>query len=195
MKLTREFYREEDVVSVAKKLIGKVLFAKSGKTICAGIISETEAYNGIYDRASHAYGGRRTARTEIMYREGGYSYIYLCYGIHSLFNVVTGRKDVPQAVLIRAVLPLLGIAEMERRRKRKFPAKGFSSGPGSVCQALGLHYRQSGTSLSGNVIWLEDRGIAADERHLQITKRIGVEYAGKDAHLPYRFRMDEVHFG
>src|SRR5688572_7863163 len=103
MKLKRDFYTREDVVLVAKELLGKVLCTKwNGKTT-SGIITETEAYEGITDRASHAYRGRRTERTEIMYSEGGTAYVYLCYGMHHLFNVVTNKKDIPHAVLIRAV--------------------------------------------------------------------------------------------
>ena len=105
MKLKREFYLREDVVQIAKELLGKVLFTNIGGKITAGIITETEAYAGITDRASHAYNNRRTARTEVMYAVGGTSYVYLCYGIHHLFNVVTNKKDIPHAVLIRAIKP------------------------------------------------------------------------------------------
>src|ERR1051326_6683267 len=124
MKLQRDFYTREDVVLIAKELLGKVLFTKvEGKTT-AGIITETEAYAGVSDKASHAYRGRRTARTEIMYSEGGAAYVYLCYGIHHLFNVVTNKKDVPHAVLVRAVRPFDGTPViLKRRNKSKLDPK------------------------------------------------------------------------
>src|ERR1017187_7820728 len=120
MKLKREFYLREDVVQIAKELLGKVLFTNIGGKITAGIITETEAYAGITDKASHAYNNRRTPRTETMYAEGGVAYVYLCYGIHHLFNVVTAQKDTPHAVLIRAIKPIEGIpAILKRRNKTK----------------------------------------------------------------------------
>ena len=119
MKLERDFYIRENVVLVAKELLGKVLFTKINGKITAGIISETEAYAGITDRASHAYNNRRTARTEIMFAEGGTAYVYLCYGMHHLFNVVTNKKDIPHAVLIRAIKPIDGIPTILKRRNRK----------------------------------------------------------------------------
>src|SRR5687768_3703218 len=115
-KLEQDFYLNPDVTAVARLLIGKVLFTGSGGKITAGIITETEAYNGIADRASHAYGGRRTNRTEIMYCRGGTSYVYLCYGIHSLFNVVTNEEGTPHAVLIRSIFPYEGEKTILKRR-------------------------------------------------------------------------------
>src|SRR6185436_18626958 len=99
-------------------LLGKYLFTNFDGIFTGGIITETEAYNGVVDRASHAFGGRRTARTETMYGEGGTAYVYLCYGIHSLFNVVTNKKNDPHAVLIRAIYPTEGIDQMRIRRRR-----------------------------------------------------------------------------
>src|SRR5947207_949048 len=116
MKLSRSFYTRNDVVQISKELLGKYLFTKFKGTITGGIITETEAYAGITDRASHSFGGRRTSRTEVMYAEGGTAYIYICYGIHSLFNVVTNKKEIPEAVLIRAIHPTHGIELMLKRR-------------------------------------------------------------------------------
>jgi DNA-3-methyladenine glycosylase len=107
--LPSEFYIRTDVVQVARDLLGKVLYTSFNHEITAGIIIETEAYAGVTDKASHAYNNRRTARTEIMYRTGGTAYVYLCYGIHSLFNIVTSVEDNPHAVLIRGIEPLHGI--------------------------------------------------------------------------------------
>ena len=107
MKIPLSFYQSDDVVFLARSLLGKSLLTFLDGKLTGGIITETEAYAGINDKASHAYGGRKTKRTEVMYREGGVCYVYLCYGIHYLFNVVTGKKDVPHAVLIRGISLLL----------------------------------------------------------------------------------------
>ena len=189
-KLKKKFYLRDNVLQISRELIGKYLFTKFDGTITGGIITETEAYNGIIDRASHAFGGRRTQRTEIMYLEGGVAYVYLCYGIHSLFNVVTSVKDVPHAVLIRGLHPTHGIDVMLKRRNKKTIDKSLTKGPGSVAKALGIHYSHTGTNLSGNKIWIEDRGEKINGLKLLITKRIGVEYSGEDAHLPYRFVLN-----
>jgi len=192
VKLKKDFYLRDDVVQIAKELLGKYLFTKFNGKITGGIISETEAYNGIIDRASHAYGGRRTGRTEIMYREGGTAYVYLCYGIHSLFNVVTNAKEIPHAVLIRSIHPTHGIDVMLKRRKKKSVDKTLTNGPGSVGQALGIHYSHTGLSLHGNKIWIEDKNYIAAApiaigAQIEITKRIGIDYAGEAIHYPYRF--------
>jgi DNA-3-methyladenine glycosylase len=191
MKLDRSFYLQEDVVSLARSFIGKILVSRLNNCTCSGIITETEAYNGITDKASHAYGGRRTRRTEIMYAEGGTAYVYLIYGIHSLFNIVTNKQDVPHAVLIRAIQPLEGIACMEERRKKPATSKGFTGGPGVVSEAMGIHYSHSGISLLGNEIWIEDRGIQVTDADIVAGPRIGVDYAGEDALLPYRFNLKD----
>ncbi len=192
MKLSADFYRQPDVVRIARQLLGKVLVTSTSEGICSGIITETEAYNGIIDKASHAYGGRRTTRTEIMYATGGTAYVYLIYGIHSLFNVVTNEAEIPHAVLIRSVLPLEGIPIMEKRRKMNSGNPRFTSGPGNVSMALGIHYSQSGISLLGNQIWLEDDQVKIDDNEIISGPRIGVDYAGKDALLPYRFLIKDI---
>ena len=170
--------------------MGKVLVTNFNNKITAGIITETEAYEGVTDKASHAYNNRRTPRTEIMYRRGGIAYVYLCYGIHSLFNIVTNKENIPHAILIRSVFPLEGIDMMLKRRNKKTVDKKFTSGPGTVSQALGIHYSHSGLSLLGNKIRIEDKGIKISPSQIKISKRIGVDYAGKDALLPYRFLID-----
>ena len=190
MKLPQRFYLQKDVVQVARQLLGKILCTNSDGIFCSGIITETEAYNGIVDKASHAFGGRRTKRTEIMYAEGGIAYVYLIYGIRSLFNVVTNNRDIPHAVLVRAIRPLEGIDIMEQRRGMKADYRGFTSGPGSLSQALGIHYSHTGKSLSGDEIWIEDRKINIHEHQITAGPRIGVAYAGEDAMLPYRFLIN-----
>lgn len=174
-------------MQVARELLGKVLCSNIGDRRTSAIITETEAYAGVTDRASHAYGGRRTQRTEPLYREGGVAYVYLCYGIHHLFNVVTSAEDDPRAVLVRAAAPLDGVDEMLRRRGKPRQDKTLLSGPGSLARALGIRTAHTGTSLSGNRLWIEDHGIGIAPSDIYSGPRIGIDYAGDDAGLPYRF--------
>ena len=192
MKLSKDFYLQEDVVSLAQQLLGKRLCTRIDGKITSGIITETEAYAGVTDRASHAFGGRRTARTEVMYAEGGTAYVYLCYGIHHLFNVVTNRENIPHAVLIRAVKAEKGLPLILARRNKVKPDKTLSGGPGTVSQALGIHVKHSGLHLSGTKIWIEDAGITFTSSEIKSGPRIGVDYAGEDAWLPYRFLVGLV---
>lgn len=192
MILPGSYYMSEDVVAISRDLIGKVLITRIRNRVTSAIITETEAYAGVTDKASHAFGGRHTARTSVMYRQGGIGYIYLCYGIHSLFNVVTGPEGTPHAVLIRGVLPVEGIeTAMARRNAVKFRHSDYS-GPGKVSEALGLHHSMSGISLLENKVWLENRGITIPDKLIKSTARIGVDYAGKDALLPYRFVIENI---
>ena len=187
--LSKNFYIRNDVVAVSKDLLGKVLYTNISGCVTGGIITETEAYAGVNDKASHAYNSLRTKRTEVMFMEGGVSYVYLCYGIHHLFNVVTNQKDIPYAVLIRAMKPFEGVEEMLKRRKMVKINEKIASGPGTVSQALGITTSLSGTSLNSPVIWIEDQGIVVQENQIAIGTRIGVDYAEEDALLPYRFNL------
>jgi DNA-3-methyladenine glycosylase len=190
-KLGKDFFLRENVVDISRELIGKFLVTNFNDVITSGMIVETEAYNGVIDKASHAYNGRRTARNEIMYGEGGNTYVYLCYGIHHLFNIVTNKKDTPHAVLIRAVIPKEGIAAVLKRRNQKSLTKKIADGPGTSSQALGIKTNHTGISLSGKMIWVEDRKIEFSKKDIKAGPRIGVDYAGKDALLPYRFRLND----
>ncbi|MFN4248289.1 MAG: DNA-3-methyladenine glycosylase [Flavipsychrobacter sp.] len=185
MILSPSFYMNEDVVQVAKDLLGKVIVTKIDGITTSGIITETEAYAGITDKASHAYGGRRTNRTEIMYARGGVAYVYLCYGIHHLFNVVTNVQDIPHAVLIRAIEPVKGIDAMLQRRKKTKLQPQLTSGPGAMSMALGIHTSHTGLSLAKGIITIHDEGLSVED--IIATTRIGVDYAKEDALLPYRF--------
>ena len=189
MKLPLSYYLQEDVVEIARDLIGKKLVTNFNGKLTSGIITETEAYAGETDRASHAFGGRRTERTETMYARGGISYVYLCYGIHHLFNIVTNQKDIPHAVLIRGILPLDGTEIIQERRKSSLPLHKIAAGPGTLSKALGITTRNNGISLVKAEIWVESSEI----KPIQIKKgaRIGVDYAGKDALLPYRFYVPD----
>ena len=187
MKLSLSYYLNPDVIFLAKDLLGKVLFTQIEGQITAGVIVETEAYFGEIDKASHAYGGRRTNRTEIMYSEGGVSYVYLCYGIHHLFNIVTSVKGEPHAVLVRAIEPLIGTETMEQRRNMFITKSAISSGPGSAAKALGIDYSFNKKDLGGEEIWIEDHGIKYADDQIVASPRVGVTYAQEDAFLPWRF--------
>jgi DNA-3-methyladenine glycosylase len=186
-KLDSGFYNRSDVVKIAKELIGKVLVTQFGEVITSGRIVETEAYAGAIDKASHAFGGRRTNRTEVMYQPGGTVYVYLCYGIHHLFNVVTNKKDIPHAVLIRAVDPIQGIPSMVIRTGKKQADYTLTKGPGNVSRALGINTGHTGASLLNGEIFIASDDFVAGEKNILATPRIGVDYAGEDAKLPYRF--------
>lgn len=186
-KLPRSFYTRDDVVSISKELLGKFLFTHFNNQLTGGMITETEAYRGQTDKASHAYNGRRTSRTEIMYSEGGTAYIYLCYGIHHLFNVVTNEKEIPHAVLIRAIEPVEGIDRMLKRRNKKKADYSLTGGPGALSQALGILTKQTGEDLLGNKIWIEDRGVTIKKSEIISSTRVGVDYAGSHAGWKYRF--------
>lgn len=187
MKVKKSYFLEEDVVSLAQDMLGKVLVTKFNNKLTAGIITETEAYDGVNDKACHAYGGKRTARTEVMYAQGGISYVYLCYGMHHLFNIVTGSKDVPQAVLIRAIQPLKGIEEILKRRNATKLSANLCVGPGKITKALGITTQHNAFDLTKGKIWLEDENVQLKKSQILKGPRIGVDYAGEDAKLPYRF--------
>ncbi len=187
-KLSKEFYLEKNVLKIARELLGKVLVTHLEGKLTSGIICETEAYNGVVDKASHAYGGRRTQRTETMYAEGGIAYIYLCYGIHHLFNVVTNVNNIPHAVLIRGIQPLDGMNHILQRKKLSAAKNNIGIGPGNVSTCLGLHVSMDNEDLTGKKIWIEDRGIKVIKTNIITGPRVGVDYAGDDALLPYRFQ-------
>ena len=192
--LPRSFYTRPDVVNIARELLGKVLYTCINGQVSAGIITETEAYAGITDKASHAYNNRRTQRTEIMYHTGGTAYVYLCYGIHSLFNIVTSVADQPHAVLIRGINPLQGVETMKLRSGKTKINVQDGIGPGKVARLLGIAVRHSGLdmcdeTLAGDRIWVQDEGVTVQEDKIVTGPRIGIDYAGEDALLPYRFRV------
>lgn len=190
-KIDQEFYLRSSVTRIARDLLGKILVTCFNGQYTSGRIVETEAYAGATDKASHAYGGRRTARTEIMYQDAGTAYIYLCYGIHHLFNVVTNKKDIPHAILIRALEPFEGIDIMLQRTGRTKPDDSLTKGPGNLSRALGLSTNYSGYSLLSDELYIADDGFQINKNSIVSTPRIGVDYAGEDASLPYRFVLKE----
>jgi DNA-3-methyladenine glycosylase len=189
MKLPEQFYLSNNVVDIARNLLGKYIFTSISGIITGGYIVETEAYNGVNDKASHAYGNRLTSRTQTMFEQGGIAYVYLCYGIHEMFNVVTSVKGEPHAVLIRAINPTVGLDEMLYRRNMAIVKPNLTAGPGSVGKALGISRKLNGVSLQGNEIWIEDRGLTFGDEQIAAVSRVGVAYAAEDALLPYRFYL------
>ena len=187
VKLPQGFYLHSDVVGISRRLLGKVLATNNDGKLTAGIIVETEAYAGHRDRASHAWKGSPTGRTEIMYRAGGLSYVYLIYGMHVLFNVVTNKAGIPDAVLIRAIEPTDGVEVMLDRRKMTSLKPALTNGPGKLTKALGIDLSFYGLSLTGDKIWIEDQGLRIPESEIESGVRIGVDYAGEHAKRPWRF--------
>lgn len=180
------YYLEEDVLFLGKDLLGKVLCTSIDGQIVKAVITETESYKGPEDKASHAYQGKKTKRNEIMYHIGGHAYVYICYGMHKLFNIVTGPKDIPHAVLIRGVMPIEGLDVVERRRGRK---EKIIIGPGKISQALGIDKSLNGQDLTSRVIWLEDHDIKIKKSDIECLKRVGIDYAEEHAFLDWRFRI------
>lgn len=180
---------------VARDLLGTHLVRElAGERLVLRLV-ETEAYVGAGDRACHAYGGRRTARVESMYLEGGHAYVYFVYGMHFCLNVVTGRAGDGEAVLLRAGEPLAGEITMRRLRQlardRRSAAKQpgvVAGGPARLCQALAVDRELDGVSLTGTEsgLWLEE-GEPVEDLEVTVGPRIGVAYAGEDAALPLRF--------
>lgn len=187
MKLPLSFYQRNDVVTISRELLGKYIFTCINGEVTGGYIVETEAYNGIIDRASHAFGNRLTPRTKVMYGHGGMAYVYLCYGIHEMFNVVTSVEGQPHAVLIRAIHPTEGLEIIQYRRKMSEVKPTITSGPGSVAQALGISRQINAISLQSDTLWIEDRGLVIPAGQIAAVPRVGVAYAKQDALLPYRF--------
>ncbi len=187
-KLPRNFYDRKDVIQIAKELLGKIVVSDIYGKISSGRIVETEAYVGLVDKASHSFGGRRTAKNEHMYCAPGSSYVYICYGMHQMLNIVTNKKDIPDAVLIRAIEPIDGIDIMLKRTGKPALDNTLTKGPGNVGKALGLTKINSGKSLLNSeiAIYRDAESNIAEDR-IGKSKRIGVESAGADGLLPYRF--------
>lgn len=185
-KLAQNFYLRNDVVKIARELLGKVLVTNWNNEMTSGRIVETEAYAGGVDRASHAFKGK-TPRTSVMFEEGGTAYVYLCYGIHEMFNIVTNKSGTPHAILIRAVEPIDGIDVMLRRTGKIVFNETLTRGPGNVGKAMGFHRTQCGVSMQSDELYIADDGYKLDKKLVTAAPRIGVDYAGEDALLHYRF--------
>ncbi len=186
-KLQLNFYSRKDVVSIARELLGKIIVTNFDGKVTSGRIVEAEAYVALTDKASHSFAGRRTSRNEHMYAAPGTAYVYICYGMHQMFNIVTNEKDVPDAVLIRAIEPLQGIDIMLQRTRKIKADYTLTKGPGNVGKALGIFKHHSGLHLLDDEIYLMNDEFVLEENQIGTGGRIGVASAGADALLPYRF--------
>lgn len=186
-KLPVEFYRQDDVVQIARQLLGKHIYSLVDGNISGGIIVETEAYRGPEDRGSHAYNDKRTPRNEMMYEAGGLAYMYICYGIHDMLNIVTGAHGTSHAALIRAIEPIEGIDIMRSRRNVFDKDKRLCQGPGALAKAMGLTKLHNGTDLQGEVIWLEDKGFTYPDHQVVASARVGMNFDGPYKTIPWRF--------
>ncbi len=187
-KLSKAFFQGDDVVRITKQLLGKIITTNFEGELTSGKIVEAEAYRHVADEASHARRGKRTNRNEHMYASGGVMYVYICYGLHHMVNVVTNLDGIPDAILIRAIEPVSGLEIMAHRTGKKTTDKTITKGPGNVAKALGVYKKHSGRSFTGNEkIFITDPGIIIEENEVVMSPRIGVDGAGADALLPYRF--------
>jgi DNA-3-methyladenine glycosylase len=185
-KLPRKFYKRDDTLQIARDLLGKNLVVpdRTGNRV-SGMIVETEAYLGPLDKAAHSHNNRRTKRTEPMFSEGGVAYVFFVYGMYYQFNVVVGKRDVPHAILIRAIEPIEGIDAM-RSRRGEMPDGNLTSGPGKLCISLGVDKSVNGEDLRGKRVWIED-GRTLQRNEIKSGRRIGIDYAGEFAEKPWRF--------
>ena len=192
-RIPLDYFLHSDVLYLSRDLLGKTLMTRINGTLTGGIITETEAYRGPEDKASHAYNGRRTPRNESMYARGGTCYVFRCYGIHNLFNIVTNQKEIPHAILIRAIQPVVGMETMLQRRGKNAVTPTLTAGPGSLAKALGIERDHDGISLAGKTIWIEDHGHQLRPEEIIQTPRIGIDYAAEHALLPWRFYLKKTY--
>jgi len=188
MKLPPAFYLQ-DTVTVARALLGCVLWRRLGRELLAARLVEVEAYLGANDSASHARRGLRSPRNESMYLKGGHAYVYFTYGMHWCMNVVTQEADIAEAVLLRAAEPVRGIATMRERRPKAKRDRDLMNGPGKLCSAIAIDKSLDGERLDGNVLWLAPRDVEIDENDIGVSHRIGVENSGEAAAWPLRFYL------
>jgi len=187
MILERSFYQQE-VITVAKALLGKILVHDSAEGTAAGRIVETEAYSGPEDQAAHSSGGRRTARNEVMYGPKGYAYVYFIYGLYYCLNVTAGEvPGKPEAVLLRGLEPVAGEDIMaKRRRVTEGKAANLTNGPSRLCMAMGISQLQNKADLTAPPLYINDAPAVSPEDIVE-TIRIGVDYAGEWKNRPWRF--------
>jgi len=185
-KIPRSFYQHKDTLWLARHLLGSILCTCIKGEYTSAMIVETEAYLGVVDKASHAFNHRHTPRTSTMYLDGGVAYVYFIYGMHYMFNVVTHAEGTPHAILIRAGQPIEGIETMLCRRNKPHADFSLTRGPGSLAKALGITMEVNGTQLDSQTVWMEKGNVISPD-NIVSTPRIGVDYAGEDALLDYRF--------
>ena len=189
-KIPLSFFRTNNVHNIAKNLLGKILHVNIDGNISSAIITETESYQGAEDKASHAYNNKRTKRTEVMYKNGGCCYIYLCYGVHYLFNIITNKENIPHAILIRSGYVHSGIHYMKKRRGENIQHSNLLKGPGNFAKGLGINMDLNGVQLNSKHIWIEDNCV--EHLIIESTQRVGIDYAGEDALLPWRYILKDI---
>ncbi|MEP7195012.1 MAG: DNA-3-methyladenine glycosylase [Saprospiraceae bacterium] len=196
MILNEDYFLNEDVCFLAKNLLGKMLITKIDNFYTSGIIVETEAYRGPDDKASHSYLNKITPRNTTMYNHGGCSYVYICYGVHYLFNVVTAPADKAHAVLVRAIEPIEGIEIMMKRRSHATFQNTITKGPGSLSMAFGINKLHNNILLHkvNSTIQIHDIQKNYLESEIDQSTRIGVESAGESALWPWRFFIKDSKF-
>jgi DNA-3-methyladenine glycosylase len=188
MKLPRSFY-QQDTITIARALLGCVLWRRLGRDLLAARLVEVEAYLGANDSASHARRGLRSARNESMYLEGGHAYAYFTYGMHWCVNVVTQEADIAEAVLLRAAEPVRGIETMRERRPKAKRDRDLMNGPGKLCSAMAIDKSLDGEPLDGKTLWLAPCDIEVSDDDIAVSHRIGVENSGESARWPLRFYL------
>ncbi|HNV28774.1 MAG TPA: DNA-3-methyladenine glycosylase [Cyclobacteriaceae bacterium] len=186
--LPASFYEHKDVVRIARDLLGKTLVTLTDGKLTSGLIVETEAYS-YCERGCHAYNNKMTERNKVMFEQGGVAYVYLCYGVHNLFNIVTNKAGKADAVLVRALQPLKGEETMLARMKTN-SLKRITSGPGKLTKALGIDRKLNGASLLKSDLWIEN-GVKINKNEIVTASRIGIDYAGEDSKLPWRFYLKD----
>lgn len=186
--MPEEFYSHEDILQQARLLLGKVLMTRVKGRVTSGVIVETEAYKAPEDKASHAHGNKRTGRTEVMFGNGGHAYVYLCYGIHEMFNVVVGPTEKAHAILIRAVEPLDGMEIIQDRRRLRRSGYNLGAGPGNLTRSLAIDRSMNGLNLMEREhVWIEDREVDPPAEKIVATPRVGIDYAEEWIEKPWRF--------
>jgi len=183
------YYQTDETLLLSRNLLGKYIFTNIDNQITGGMIVETEAYCAPDDKASHAHKLKRTPRNEVMYHIGGSVYVYLCYGLYSLLNIVTNQINTPHAILIRAIEPIVGVETMVKRRGKTRVERSLTAGPGVLSIALGVSKELNGLLLTGPQIWLEDREKKIPDDLILASPRVGIDYAQEYAELPWRFRI------
>jgi len=190
--IPEDYYLQPDVVALSRSFLGKYLITNIDGYLCGGKIVETEAYSHINDKACHSHLQRKTTRTEVMFRRGGVAYVYIVYGFHHMFNMITNEEGKADAVLVRAIEPTLGHEYMMERRNLDQINNRLTGGPGMLSQALAIDRELYGVPLTtGELVWLEDHGEDIPDERVVASPRVGIDYAGEDAQLPWRFRIKD----
>ncbi|MFA4873195.1 MAG: DNA-3-methyladenine glycosylase [Patescibacteria group bacterium] len=185
-KLPKLFY-QEGAVALAPKFLGKYLVHKTEQGIISGMITDVEAYPAFVDHVSH--GNKRTKRTEVMYRDGGYAYVYKIYGMHYQCAVVVNKKDIPEVVFIRALIPEEGINLMKKNFGKDVAEEGLTKSPGNLCKSFGITTHLYGADLTDNILWLEDRDVVVHKEDILTARRVGIRANIKGSEKKFRFYL------